>query len=79
MDIVPENAIAVFSGVNDNPLVNRYATDRWVLGEVATVSETRITTTQSDPHDVASAFYLGALVSPDRETIYWVNNTAPLP
>lgn len=30
-------------------------------------------------YQAGSNTYLGAIVSPDRQTIYWVNNTQPLP
>lgn len=79
MDIIPNDAVVVFSSNNDDPLMNRYSNDRWVLGKIASVSETIITTTQDDPHDVGGAFYLGALVSQDRETVYWENTMRPLP
>lgn len=79
MDLVPADAIVVFSEDNGDPLKNRYTSDQWWLGRIASVSESLITTTQAATHEVSQRFYLGAIVSSDRETIYWVNNTRPLP
>lgn len=76
---VPMNAVGVMSHLNNDPLVSRYVTNVLYLYHVVSVSENEII---MEPNVVAARaldFYLGGILSADRQNLYWVNNTSPLP
>lgn len=78
-DKLPADAVGVIANDNDRPLYFvGTATDTQtfeIVSKTATTLEVAQVTTSSHSLPI----YLGAIVSADRETIYWVNNTKPLP
>lgn len=78
-DLLPEGCIAMTSYLNSNPLVNRYETGARHRLAVNVVNKNEIQLTQSNEYYHSIQTYVGAIMSADRETVYWVNETAPLP
>lgn len=64
---------------NNDPLVYKNAQDSERLYRITekTENEMKLVQITSSPHSVPT--FLGAIVSTERQTIYWVNNTKPLP
>lgn len=78
-DDIPNDAIGVSAIDNDNPLEFLQNTNPSGLVSIAEKTQNRMTFTQSTEYVHTYGAYLGAIVSADRNTIYWVNNTKPLP
>ena len=78
-DILPEDAIGILSIDNENPLSARYnQSARNIFDIIDRTNETiTLKVRKEESHDENN--YLGAILSADRETIYWVNNSKPLP
>lgn len=75
---IPDDAVAVPAVKNDEPLEYR---DTIVAANVMTIesrsaNEIVFTTAVAVQHGQT---YLGGILSSDRQTVYWVNNTKPLP
>lgn len=77
---IPSGAIAVYSTNNDAPLEHRYDREPFRVFRIAERTDTHIV---FSPEEVlvglSSNVYLGAIMSYDGETIYWENDTRPLP
>lgn len=75
---LPSNVIAVSSNDNDNPLVGRYQTNPDIYAVMIERTDTmvRFAANSNLGH---SALYLGAIVSNDREHIFYLNTSRPLP
>lgn len=67
------------SDSNNDPLRNRYAASDTVVEKITARDETQISFATDTSHAYGIATYLGAIYSEDRQTIYWVNETRPLP
>lgn len=78
-DLIPSNAVGIVASDNNNPLQNRDAEsgDRLYSIVEKTSNTMRMVLRATSSHVLN--VYLGAIVSSDRETVYWVNNTKPLP
>ena len=76
---IPQDAIGVYSANNESPLETRYSTNARNLGNVSIVDNNTMSVIMKAPHEYGTSHYLGGIVSKDRETVYWVNETAPLP
>lgn len=77
--MIPSNAVAIISENNNNPMANRYTTNQKYVFPVSIIdSRTAIVEYQNALH-FDHPIYIGGIVSEDRETIYWENNTRPLP
>lgn len=73
------NAVGIYATSNGNPLEYLNTPTQSFLFNIVSKSSTNMTLRSgvSSIHSVDN--YLGAIVSADRQTIYWVNNTNPLP
>lgn len=78
MTLIPEGAIVIYSSHNDEPLMWRYRQDAAYSAPIEVVNDNMI---QFEGIEVQFAVpvYVGAILSANRQTIYWVNNTQPLP
>lgn len=76
---IQEGSLGIFSRDNDNPLERLNSTTNEFLFSLDIVSDSQMTATCKEPNRHSDANYLGAIVSSDRQTIYWVNDTKPLP
>jgi hypothetical protein len=77
--LIPQNALGILAIANDNPLqaLNTQYNDQLFSIEVLNDFELVATSKSAVIH--ASPNYLGGIVSQDRNSIYWTNNTEPLP
>ena len=75
---VPSDAVVITSFQNNTPLMYRYETDNVSVLPVTIVDDNTLTAVGGE-HEYGTRRYPGAILSNDRETIYWVNNTRPLP
>lgn len=76
---IPDNAVGILARANDNPLEFIETDNPINLFSISQKTDTQLTMSpvQLITHTIDS--YLGAIVSEDRQTIYWVNDTNPLP
>lgn len=78
-DSIPGDAVGVTAADNNDPLAGKDNDSPGWLYEIQTKNDNQIVL-----HQVAEAThniptYLGAIVSADRQTVYWTNDTEPLP
>lgn len=78
-DMIPMDAVGIYSNSNDDPLVFRNSAAAVNLYDIVAKSSTRLEFVCQAPTTNHQANYLGAIVSKDRQSVYWVNNTRPLP
>lgn len=77
--LIPNDAIGLYSNQNNNPLVYRQSLSPDTLYVIENKTNTTIEFVSMEPLETHGANYLGAIVSADRQTIYWINETMPLP
>lgn len=77
--LIPADAVAILSGRNDAPDFQRFSTSNSWLGAVNVIDDTHLEVLQDMERPHSTPVYLGMIVSNDRQTVYWVNNTRPLP
>lgn len=77
--MVPNNAVGILATNNDNPLEYKdQVFEGWLFKlDERTKNTMVLSQVRPGPHDFPS--YLGAILSPDRTEVYWVNNSRPLP
>lgn len=76
---IPAGAVGCFSVDNTRPTMFIDSTSDVDTAVITVISDTEATCTQAGSHTMTGASYLGCIVSADRQTIYWVNKTRPLP
>lgn len=64
---------------NGNPLGNRYSQDDFVVFDIVSKTDDEMTLRCRELITHGAPVYFGAILSNDREEIYWVNTTRPLP
>lgn len=75
-DLIPNDAVGIVALDNNNPLYYQHAVAQYTFPIVRkTDTEIELSNSTTMNHDS----YLGAIVSSDRETVFWVNETRPLP
>ena len=77
--LIPNNAVGILAWSNSDPLTYLNSNDGKYLFDIVEKSETRMRVSQRVESTHGSKNFLGAIVSADRNVIYWVNNTEPLP
>lgn len=78
-DDIPSNAVGLFADDNDAPLGHLGSSVQAYYYDITAKTDTAMNLVARDPKDVLPANYLGAIVSNDGSTVYWVNNSRPLP
>lgn len=78
-DLLPVDAIGILAKNNDNPLELRNTSYPPNLLDIAEKSDETLTLNARQVTSHIDAYYLGAIISADRETVYWVNESRPLP
>lgn len=75
---IPSDAVAIPSADNDTPTayINVDRPDFTGLIVEQTNTMIKFSASESNVHDRG---YLGCIVSADRQTIYWINESRPLP
>lgn len=64
---------------NTNPLQYRNSVQPYQVFDIVEKTDTYLKVKQRSVAQHSSNNYLGGLLSNDRETIYWTNETNPLP
>lgn len=77
--MIPVDAVGILSGLNDNPAAQRDSTSKSWIASVNVLSDSYMEVNQDIARTHSTPVYLGMIVSNDRETVYWVNNSRPLP
>ena len=77
--LIPDDALGLFSNNNNVPLEHLDDNRNQYLYYIAERSANELSFLCGDPTTAHGANYLAAIVSNDRETIYWVNDSKPLP
>lgn len=78
-NLIPQDAVGVLMVSNDDPLFNRDTTFNNRLFDLNVISDTELTATQRNPSEHNTPSSIGAILSQDRQTVYWVNDMRPLP
>ena len=76
---IPDDAVGIGATSNDDPLEYVNTTNAALILQIAEKTDIQIRMTQDMQYSHTYAAYLGAIVSADRQTIYWVNTSKPLP
>ena len=77
--MVPNDAVGVWAISNDDPLAFRNSQDNANTFDVIVGSDNLLTCVPRVLYTHSVPNYLGAILSADRQTVYWVNETRPLP
>ena len=77
--LIPDDAIGIKAYSNDNPLQFKDQTNTQYLYDIVGRTSRRMVLVMESPTVSGVSCYLGAIVSNDRQTVYWVNETRPLP
>ena len=76
---IPSDAVGVLARDNSEPLWNRYEQADTLLYGIVVEDDGNLRAIAKQTAYHPYPCYLGAILSADRQTIYWVNNTQPLP
>lgn len=79
LDSIPNDAIGVLSSDNDNPLQNRDSASDVIVIPLVNQTKWSLEFEQETEHTSTQPSYLGAILSRDRQVVYWVNESRPLP
>ena len=77
--MVPDDAIGINAFYNDDPTGEVQTAAIANITPIVSRTNNTIVFRQPDIHAHTLPTYLGTIVSHDRQIIYWVNNTRPLP
>lgn len=77
--MIPDDAVGIAAGSNTEPTRSINTTYAGNLYQIVERDRNSIRLVQIDHSAHGSNTYLGCIVSADRQTIYWVNDTRPLP
>lgn len=75
---LPAGTVVVTSYNNDNPLQFRYADLSASALRVEVIDDNHMRTI-SPSYNLGAPRYAGAILSGDRDSIFWVNESKPLP
>lgn len=76
---IPSDAIGLYANSNDEPLAFRFSDLVDDLYRITIRTDNMIRFSAVSPSTVHYDNYLGAIVSNDRQTVFWTNNSRPLP
>lgn len=78
---LPQSCVVPIARSNDTPLENQYSTNHRYFMVLSVESDTLARATYPDgiSQQFSYALYAGAIVSPDRDIVFWQNETRPLP
>lgn len=78
-NLIPNDAVGVLADHNNNPLEYKDTTFEAYKMGVEHTEDGKIVVTNGYSSIYTTAKFLGAILSADRQTVYWVNETNPLP
>lgn len=76
---IPDNAIAIPSTENDNPLQLKDTQNPASLMRIVSKTENTIVFEATEAAFHVAPAYIGAILSADRSTEYWINMSRPIP
>lgn len=76
---IPDDAVGIFANDNDKPLQYAYVLGNYYEFQIEGRTDETLTLEPIIQSSHASANYLGCIISADRQKVYWVNDTKPLP
>lgn len=79
LELIPSDAIGLYARLNNAPLEYINTTDPEAIMDIEVRTDTTISVRPRLVSSHTINNYLGAIVSADRQTVYWVNDTEPLP
>ena len=79
LDTIPSDAIGVYSDNNNIPLQHRYDREPYRVFKIIEQTQNKLTLHPKETTTLLGSVYLGGIVSLDGKTVYWENNTRPLP
>lgn len=77
--LIPQDAVGLYSSSNTIPLMYKDSTAEGAMYRINVIDDSHLTATAVSPQTSHGNNYLGGIVSADRSTVYWVNDTQPLP
>lgn len=78
-NLIPDNAVGVGSQGNDEPLDHQYTEFGSWIYDIESKTPTEMVLKQRAVAQHASPSYLGAILSQDREVVFYQNDSKPLP
>ena len=78
-DLIPDDAVGTISAHNDDPLESRNSSTPTQIFEITAKSDTEMVISQATAASHRVPTYVGAILSKDRNIVFWENDTAPLP
>lgn len=78
-DVLPQGVLAFLANSNDDPTRNLGSTSNSFIMDIEVTSVNTATATARSTGAHSSPYYIGVIASADGSTVYWVNNTRPLP
>lgn len=78
-NLIPDDAIGVYANNNNDPSSFVDRDDDSFFFDIVSKSSTFMVLQAKAAVEHAANNYLGTIVSADKSTVYWVNETRPLP
>ena len=78
-DLIPNDAVGLFAFQNAVPLTYKDTSNPALMYEIVSKTDSEMVLRCLSPNTGHGNNYLGGIVSADRQTIFWVNDTNPLP
>lgn len=78
-NLIPNDAVGVIAINNDEPLEFRDSDNARIVFDIIEKGYNNMKVKQRVLSTHSTPSYLGAILSSDRQTEYWVNNMRPLP
>lgn len=76
---IPDSAVGVVAISNGRPLQFRRTIQDFMLYRISNLTDTDLTLSPIVSTTFEGPVYIGGILSSDRETLYWLNDTEPLP
>ena len=76
---IPDDAVGVLAYDNNNPEQYKTTQSNYNLYKITAKTKETLNLEQVEVAPHSQPNYLGCIVSADRQTTYWVNDTKPLP
>lgn len=77
--LIPDDAVGIVAENNETPLMYRSTSAEYLLYDIQSKTGTDIVLRHRTDDVFHQNTYLGAIVSADRDTVFWVNESKPLP
>lgn len=78
-NLIPMDAVGIFANSNPAPLEFIETSSPDLLFDISEKTNTRMVLVSRSPIAHVKDSFLGGIVSNDRQTVFWTNDTRPLP